>query len=297
MQRQVRVAVLPVAGLGTRFLPATKAIPKEMITLVDKPLIQYVVEEAAAAGIEHVVFVTHSSKAAIENHFDKQYELEAELARRGKTALLEVARSTAPKGMTFSAVRQPEALGLGHAVLCAAPIIGQQPFVVMLPDVLIEHEHHESVDLAEMVAAFEQSRASQIMVEPVPADEVSKYGVVDVNGVSLAAGEHAPIRRLVEKPPVEAAPSNLAVVGRYVLTPRVMALLQQTPPGAGGEIQLTDALDALLTHEPVHAWHMRGLSHDCGDKLGYLKATLAYARRHPELGEAFSRYLKTQSFT
>ncbi len=289
----VKTAVLPVAGLGTRFLPATKAIPKEMITLVDKPLIQYVVEEAARAGIEHVVFVTHSSKAAIENHFDKNYELEAELARRGKVDLLAVARATAPAEMTFSAVRQPEALGLGHAVRCAAPIVGDAPFVVMLPDVLIDSDGTE--DLAEMIAAWEATGAAQIMVEPVPWDQVSKYGVVDIGGQSLGPGEQAPIRRLVEKPPVEAAPSNLAVVGRYVLPGRVMHLLADTPPGAGGEIQLTDALDALLREAPVHAWHMRGRSHDCGDKLGYLAATVHYGLKHPQLGADFARLLETLS--
>ena len=285
MSQSVKTAVLPVAGLGTRFLPATKAIPKEMITLVDKPLIQYVVEEAAAAGIEHIVFVTHSSKRAIEDHFDKQYELEAELARRGKDALLAVARSTAPEGVHFSAVRQPEALGLGHAVLCAAPVVGAQPFVVMLPDVLLYRE--QGSDLAEMIARFEASGASQILVEPVPAEVVDKYGVVDLKGVALKAGETAPIHALVEKPRPEQAPSNLSVVGRYVLTPAVMQWLRQTPPGAGGEIQLTDALDALLQHETVEAFHMVGQSYDCGDKLGYLRATLAYGLRHPQLGDRF----------
>ncbi len=285
MSRAVKTAVLPVAGLGTRFLPATKAIPKEMITLVDKPLIQYVVEEAGAAGIERIVFVTHSSKRAIEDHFDKNYELEAELERRGKTALLDVARQTAPIGMHFAAVRQPEALGLGHAVLCAAPVVGNEPFVVMLPDVLLQREGGS--DLADMIARFERSGASQILVEPVPQDEVSKYGVVDLGGAPLQAGEAAPIRALVEKPAPEQAPSNLSVVGRYVLTPRVFELLAQTTPGAGGEIQLTDALDALLAHETVEAFHMAGQSYDCGDKLGYLRATLAYGLRHPELGEGF----------
>ncbi|HID01324.1 MAG TPA: UTP--glucose-1-phosphate uridylyltransferase GalU [Piscirickettsiaceae bacterium] len=287
--KAVKTAVLPVAGLGTRFLPATKAIPKEMIPLVDKPLIQYVVEEAAAAGIEHVVFVTHSSKVAIENHFDKNYELEAELARRGKAVLLDIARSTAPDGMVFSAVRQPEALGLGHAVRCAAPIVGDAPFVVMLPDVLIDSEG--AGDLAAMIEAWQETGAAQIMVEPVPKDQVDKYGVVDIGRQRLQPGEQAPIQRLVEKPPVAAAPSNLAVVGRYVLPWRVMQLLAETPPGAGGEIQLTDALDALLQQQPVHAWHMRGRSHDCGDKLGYLAATVHYGLKHPQLGRDFAKVL------
>ena len=290
MSRAVKTAILPVAGLGTRFLPATKAIPKEMITLVDRPLIQYVVEEAAAAGIERIVFVTHGSKRAIEDHFDSNYALEAELEHRGKTDLLALARSTVPAGMQFVAVRQPQALGLGHAVRCAAAVVEDAPFVVMLPDVLLHRA--DGSDLAQMIARFEATGASQILVEPVPNEQVHKYGVVDVGGAALHAGEAAPIRALVEKPAPETAPSNLAVVGRYVLTPRTMRLLAQTAPGAGGEIQLTDALDALLHHETVEAFHMAGVAYDCGDKLGYLRATLAWGLRHPELGAEFRRLVE-----
>ena len=291
--KPVRTAILPVAGLGTRFLPATKAVPKEMITLVDKPLIQYVVEEAAGAGIERIILVTHASKSAIENHFDKNYELETELARRGKDALLEVARNTCPPGVHIAAVRQAEAKGLGHAVACAAPFVQDEPFAVLLPDVLL-HEETPGDDLRVMMERFEATGASQIMVEPVPQDQVDKYGVVDIGGRPLGPGEAAPISRLVEKPPVDAAPSNLAVVGRYVLDGAVMALLEQTPPGAGGEIQLTDALDALLRQATVEAWHMRARSFDCGDKLGYLKATVEWGRHHPQLGEAFGQWLEQQ---
>lgn len=290
MEKQVKTAVLPVAGLGTRFLPATKAIPKEMITLVDKPLVQYVVEEAAAAGIEQIIFVTHGSKRAIEDHFDKNDLLETELARRGKEDLLELVRSIAPPQMQFAAVRQPEALGLGHAVRCAAPWIGDAPFAVLLPDVLIHNE--QGCDLKEMVARFEETGHAQIMVEPVPRDQVHRYGVVDIGDTLLLPGEAAHIHGLVEKPQPEVAPSNLSVVGRYVLPAEIMTLLAETQPGAGGEIQLTDALDALLAHHPVEAWHMTGQSHDCGDKLGYLKATIAYGTRHPLLGEAFEAWLK-----
>ncbi len=291
--KQVRTAILPVAGLGTRFLPATKAVPKEMITLVDKPLIQYVVEEAAGAGIERIILVTHASKAAIENHFDKNYELESELARRGKTALLEVARDTCPPGVHIAAVRQAEAKGLGHAVACAASCVQDEPFAVLLPDVLLR-ETTPGADLRAMIERFEATGASQIMVEPVPLDQVGRYGVADIGGCRLKPGEAAPIARLVEKPPVDAAPSNLAVVGRYVLDGAIMALLEQTSPGAGGEIQLTDALDALLRQSTVEAWHMRARSFDCGDKLGYLKATVVWGRAHPQLGEAFGQWLDQQ---
>ncbi len=290
MGNRVKTAILPVAGLGTRFLPATKAIPKEMITLVDKPLVQYVVEEAAQAGIEQIIFVTHGSKRAIEDHFDKNPMLEDELMRRGKDELLALVRQIAPAHMKFAAVRQPEALGLGHAVLCAAPWVEAAPFAVLLPDVLIQQQN--GCDLKAMVARFEQTGAAQIMVEPVPQTQVQKYGVVDIGDVVLQPGEAAPIQRLVEKPKPEEAPSNLSVVGRYVLPAEVMALLAQTQPGAGGEIQLTDALDALLAQHTVEAWHMQGRSHDCGDKLGYLKATVAYGQQHPVLGQAFSEWLK-----
>ena len=288
---KVTKAVLPVAGLGTRFLPASKAIPKEMVTVVDKPVIQYVVEEALAAGINEIVLVTHSSKKAIEDHFDVNYELEAELERRGKHELLQVLRDIAPPQLKVTAVRQGRALGLGHAVYCAKPVVGNEPFAVLLPDVLVEQRAADN-DLKLMTQRFvETGGHAQIMVEPVPEELVSQYGVVDVNGVDLQAGEHALMSRMVEKPPREEAPSNLAVVGRYVLPARIFELLETTQPGAGGEIQLTDAIAELMRGEGVEAWHISARSHDCGSKLGYLEATIAYGVEHPQLGADFRAML------
>ena len=288
---KVTKAVLPVAGLGTRFLPASKAIPKEMVTVVDKPVIQYVVEEALAAGINEIVLVTHSSKKAIEDHFDVNYELEAELERRGKHELLQVLRDIAPPQLKVTAVRQGRALGLGHAVYCAKPVVGNEPFAVLLPDVLVEQRAADN-DLKLMTQRFvETGGHAQILVEPVPEELVSQYGVVDVNGVDLQAGEHALMSRMVEKPPREEAPSNLAVVGRYVLPARIFELLETTQPGAGGEIQLTDAIAELMRGEGVEAWHISARSHDCGSKLGYLEATIAYGVEHPQLGADFRAML------
>ena len=288
---KVTKAVLPVAGLGTRFLPASKAIPKEMVTVVDKPVIQYVVEEALAAGINEIVLVTHSSKKAIEDHFDVNYELEAELERRGKHELLQVLRDIAPPQLRVTAVRQGRALGLGHAVYCAKPVVGNEPFAVLLPDVLVEQRAADN-DLKLMTQRFiETGGHAQIMVEPVPEELVSQYGVVDVNGVDLQAGQHALMSRMVEKPPREEAPSNLAVVGRYVLPARIFELLETTQPGAGGEIQLTDAIAELMQGEGVEAWHISARSHDCGSKLGYLEATIAYGVEHPQLGADFRAML------
>ena len=288
---KVTKAVLPVAGLGTRFLPASKAIPKEMVTVVDKPVIQYVVEEALAAGINEIVLVTHSSKKAIEDHFDVNYELEAELERRGKDELLQVLRDIAPPQLKVTAVRQGRALGLGHAVYCARPVVGNEPFAVLLPDVLVEQRGAQN-DLKLMTQRFiETGGHAQIMVEPVPEELVSQYGVVDVNGVDLQAGQHALMSRMVEKPPREEAPSNLAVVGRYVLPARIFELLETTQPGAGGEIQLTDAIAELMRGEGVEAWHISARSHDCGSKLGYLEATIAYGVEHPQLGADFRAML------
>lgn len=288
---KVTKAVLPVAGLGTRFLPASKAIPKEMVTVVDKPVIQYVVEEALAAGINEIVLVTHSSKRAIEDHFDTNYELEAELERRGKHELLEILKDTAPPGLKVSVVRQGSALGLGHAINCARAIIGDAPFAVMLPDVLVE-QAGTRVDLGVMAEHFLETGHAQIMVEPVPQESVSQYGVVDIEGVELGAGEGARMRRVVEKPPTEEAPSNLAIVGRYILPARIFDLLDKTEPGAGGEIQLTDAIATLMNEEGVDAFHIRGRSYDCGSKLGYLEATVAYGLKHPKLGSDFRDLLK-----
>lgn len=288
-------AVIPVAGLGTRMLPMTKAIPKEMLPLVDKPLIQYIVNECVAAGIKEIVLVTHSSKNAIENHFDTSFELEATLEKRVKRTLLDEVRSICPPDVTIMHVRQGEAKGLGHAVLCAKPIIGDDDFVVVLPDVILDGftANQKTENLAAMIKRFNQTQASQIMLEPVAQEEVSKYGIADINGVELTPGESAAINAMVEKPAVDDAPSNLAVVGRYVLSKNIWPLLAKTHVGAGGEIQLTDAIDALIAQETVEAFHMSGRSHDCGDKLGYLKAIVEYSMRHESLGEEFTEHLKS----
>jgi len=287
-------AVIPVAGLGTRMLPMTKAIPKEMLPIVDKPLIQYIVNECVAAGIKEVVLVTHSSKNAIENHFDTSYELEATLENRVKRTLLEEVRSICPSDVTIMHVRQGEAKGLGHAILCAKPIVGNDDFVVVLPDVILDAytANQKTENLAAMIARFNETAASQIMLEPVAMDDVSKYGIADINGVQLAPGESAKIKTMVEKPDVDVAPSNLAVVGRYVLSKNIWPLLAKTPVGAGGEIQLTDSIDALMAQETVEAFHMSGRAHDCGDKLGYLKAIVEYGMRDETLGDEFTGYMK-----
>ncbi|WP_109338914.1 UTP--glucose-1-phosphate uridylyltransferase GalU [Saliniradius amylolyticus] len=290
----VRKAVIPVAGLGTRMLPATKAIPKEMLPVVDKPLIQYVVSECVAAGIKEIVLVTHASKNSIENHFDTSFELEATLEKRVKRQLLDEVQSICPKDVTIMHVRQGVAKGLGHAVLCAEPLVGDAPFAVVLPDVLIDDAASDLTqdNMAEMIARFKESGASQIMVEKVPEDKVSQFGIADINGEELRPGQSAPIKMVVEKPPKDEAPSDLAVVGRYVLSANIWDKLRHTPPGAGDEIQLTDAIDALMLEEPVEAYYMKGKSHDCGSKLGYMKANVEYALRHPELGQEFAAYLK-----
>jgi UTP--glucose-1-phosphate uridylyltransferase len=292
---QVTKAVIPVAGLGTRMLPATKAIPKEMLPVVDKPLIQYVVNECVQAGIKQIVLVTHASKNSIENHFDTSFELEATLEKRVKRQLLDAVKAICPKDVTIMHVRQGVASGLGHAVMCAYPLIGDAPFAVVLPDVIIDDiaSNPKKDNLADMVAKFNTSRVSQVMVEQVAKEDVSKYGIVDLEGKKLAPGESCKMHRMVEKPDIDDAPSDLAVVGRYVLSEKTWDLLAKTPPGAGDEIQLTDAIDALMEHEQVDAYYMKGKSHDCGTKLGYMKANVEYAMRHPELGEAFSDYLKT----
>lgn len=292
---QITKAVIPVAGLGTRMLPATKAIPKEMLPIVDKPLIQYIVNECVAAGIKEIILVTHSSKNAIENHFDKSFELETTLEKRVKRQLLDEIQAICPKDVTIMHVRQGEAKGLGHAVLKARPIVGEQPFVVVLPDVILDDACADlrTENLAAMLSRFENNGHSQIMVEPVPMEKVSSYGVVDCGGKELNAGESEPMTAVVEKPPMEEAPSNLAVVGRYVLSAPIWDLLEFTPPGAGDEIQLTDAIASLMKIETVEAFHMTGKSHDCGSKLGYMKANVEYGLRHPELAEEFKHYLST----
>lgn len=275
-------------------LPATKAIPKEMLPVVDKPLIQYIVSECVAAGIKDIVLVTHSSKNAIENHFDTSFELEAMLEARVKRQLLAEVKSICPPDVTVMQVRQGQAKGLGHAVLCAKPMIGDSPFVVLLPDVLLDDATADlrTENLARMLQRFDETGFSQIMVEPVPEQDVSKYGVVDCAGATIAVGESAPMTAVVEKPAREDAPSNLAVVGRYVLSADIWPLLEKTPPGAGDEIQLTDAIAMLMDEQTVEAFHMSGKSHDCGDKLGYMKAFVQYGLRHGSEGENFSRWLK-----
>ncbi|PSJ48362.1 UTP--glucose-1-phosphate uridylyltransferase [Zobellella taiwanensis] len=288
-------AIIPVAGLGTRMLPATKAIPKEMLPIVDKPLIQYVVTEAVAAGFKEIVLVTHSSKNSIENHFDTSFELEATLEKRVKRQLLDEVRSICPADVTIMHVRQGAAKGLGHAVLCAQPMVGDEPFAVILPDVLIDDAacNLAKDNLARMRERFEEAGNSQIMVEPVPEQLVSQYGVVDCMGHEVAVDQSKPMTGIVEKPAAEQAPSNLAVVGRYVLSKAIWPLLAKTPPGAGDEIQLTDAIAALMQQERVDAYRMVGKSHDCGSKLGYMKANVEYALRHPDLGEDFASMLAT----
>lgn len=291
---KVTKAVIPVAGLGTRMLPATKAIPKEMLPLVDKPLIQYVVNECIAAGIKQIVLVTHSSKNSIENHFDKSFELESILEKRVKRQLLEDVQNICPKDVTIMHVRQGEAKGLGHAVLCALPVVGQEPFAVVLPDVLIdEYESNlKSDNLAQMISLFSASGQSQVMVEPVPIKNISSYGVADVEGHNLQSGESVKMTAIVEKPDADNAPSNLAVVGRYVFAPDIWNLLKKTPIGAGDEIQLTDAIAMLMQQQQVNAYHIQGRSHDCGNKLGYVTAFLEYAMRDVALSEPIKEKFK-----
>lgn len=290
--RKVTRAVIPVAGLGTRMLPATKAIPKEMLPIVDKPLIQYVVQEAVAAGITEIVLVTHSSKNSIENHFDTSFELEATLEKRVKRQLLEEVRNITPKHVTVISVRQPQALGLGHAILCARPVVRNHPFAVLLPDVIIDqfHSNLKKDNLSEMIKRYEETGSSQIMVEPVPHNLVNQYGVVDLAGESLSAGQSVAVADMVEKPDVDEAPSNFAITGRYVLSPTIWELLEYTPPGAGDEIQLTDGLHQLRLLETIEAYHIKGKSHDCGSKLGYAVANAEYAL-HASFGAEFKQRL------
>ena len=282
----IRFAVFPVAGRGTRFLPATKASPKEMLPIVDKPLIQYAVEEALAAGARNLVFITGSSKRAIEDHFDTDPELEAALVAQGKQDLVDVLRSILPSDAVCIYIRQPAPLGLGHAVLCAQPVVGNEPFFVHLADDLIDATQPV---LAQMRDRYLKSGAGMIGVQQVARSETSRYGIVAVED---SAAELSRIRKIVEKPKPADAPSDLAVVGRYLLFPAIFDQLQKIGRGAGGEIQLTDAIAALLDDEPVHAFRFAGKRYDCGSKLGYLEATVEYALRHPELGNRFRNYLE-----
>ena len=283
---RVRKAIFPVGGLGTRFLPATKASPKEMMPIVDKPLIQYAVEEAVAAGITDMIFVTGRSKRAIEDHFDKAYELESELAQRGKTELLEFVQNLLPKNINCIYIRQPEALGLGHAVLCAYPAVGDEPFAVLLADDLIDGDPPV---MKQMVDVYDYYSSSVIGVQEVAREDTRSYGIVDTKPMTDTIEQ---ILRIVEKPKPEEAPSTLAVVGRYVLTPRIFHHLARIGKGTGGEIQLTDGIAALLAEEQVLAYRYQGTRYDCGSKLGYLEATVAFGLRHPEVGKDFAAILK-----
>lgn len=286
----IKKAILPVAGLGTRFLPASKSIPKEMVTVVDRPAIEYVIKEAIAAGIEQIILVTHSSKASIENYFDRNFELETTLENKKKYDLLKLITEIVPAHVSIVSVRQPQPLGLGHAVLCAKDIVGHEAFVVLLPDVLVK-DSAEKNDLAKMIDRFNQNQAAQIMVEAVPDDMVDQYGIVDVQE-SPAEGQSIVMQGIVEKPAVGTAPSNLSVVGRYILPAKIMQLLEQTPKGAGNEIQLTDAIAMLQQTEAVEAYRMKGQTFDCGSKIGYLKAVLHYGVEHATLGADFKQLIK-----
>ena len=294
-QHKIKKAVIPVAGLGTRMLPATKAMPKEMLPVMDKPLIQYVVKEAIAAGIKEIVLVTHASKNSVENHFDTSFELEAHLERRVKRQLLAEVQSICPADVTIISVRQAQAKGLGHAILCARTIVGDAPFAVLLPDVIVDDASSNLAkdNLAQMVKLFDETEVGQIMVEGVPHDQVDQYGIADINGEKLQPGESLPLSQLVEKPAVDEAPSNLGVVGRYVLPADIWSYLAKTPAGAGDEIQLTDAIAMLMENQTVNAYYMQGKSHDCGNKLGYMRANVEHALRHKDIGPEFAEYIKS----
>ncbi len=286
----IKKAILPVAGLGTRFLPASKSIPKEMVTVVDRPAIEYVIKEAIAAGIEQIILVTHSSKASIENYFDRNFELETTLENKKKYDLLKAITEILPSHIQVISVRQPQPLGLGHAVLCAKSVVGDDDFAVLLPDVLVKDADSKN-DLSLMIDRFNQNQAAQIMVEAVPDHLVDQYGIVDVEQ-SPAEGQSIVMQGIVEKPAIDTAPSNLSVVGRYVLPAKIMQLLEQTPKGAGNEIQLTDAIAMLQKTEVVEAYRMKGQTFDCGSKIGYLKAVLHYGVEHATLGADFKQLIK-----
>ena len=289
MKHHINKAVFPVAGLGTRFLPATKANPKEMLPIVDKPLIQYAVEEAVSAGITELIFVTSSSKRAIEDHFDRNHALEAELARKNQIDTLSLVRNILPSHVNCVYVRQAEALGLGHAVLCAEHVVGNNAFAVILADDLIDHT--DAGCMTQMVQKFEQYQNTILGVEQIPKDHSRRYGII---AIANSISDMIEINGIVEKPRPEKAPSNMAVVGRYILTPRIFHHIRHIPKGAGGEIQLTDAIAELLKEEKVYAYPFKGKRYDCGSKMGYLQAVVEMALKHPELGESFRDYLKNQ---
>jgi len=286
--QKVKKAVFPVAGLGTRFLPATKASPKEMLPIVDKPLIQYAVEEAMDAGITDIIFISSRTKRTVEDHFDKAYELETELAARGKNRVLDLVQSIRPAGVNFIYIRQAEALGLGHAVLCAQPVVGNEPFAVILADDLIDGS--PSV-MKQMVDQYNYYQCSVLGVQQVPREDTGAYGIVDATPMAERISR---VNAIVEKPKPEDAPSTLGVVGRYILTPRIFHHIQNLKPGAGGELQLTDAIAALLKEQQVLAFAYDGIRYDCGSKLGYLQATVEYALKHSEVSEDFAAYLKSR---
>jgi UTP--glucose-1-phosphate uridylyltransferase len=288
MSKPIKKAVFPVAGLGTRFLPATKANPKEMLPVVDKPLIQYAVEEAVAAGITELIFITGRTKRSIEDHFDKAYELEAELEKNKKMAMLSLVQGILPAGVSCIYIRQAEPLGLGHAVLCAKPVVGDQPFAVLLADDLIDGRNKSC--LSQMIDLHSRYNCGVLAVETVPKEDSNKYGIVVTQSIEPRVGK---VNSIVEKPKPEVAPSNLGVVGRYVLPPEIIPLLEETQRGAGGEIQLTDAIAKLLTRKTVLSLEFEGKRYDCGSKLGYLQATVDYALKHADLKEEFDSYLRS----
>lgn len=290
MFERVTKAVFPVAGMGTRFLPATKASPKEMLPVVDKPLIQYAAEEAIEAGIDTLIFVTGRHKRAIADHFDKAYELEHQLEAKNKTKMLEEVRSILPKGISAVHIRQAEALGLGHAVLCAKPIVGNEPFAVILADDLVYDENAHTIE--QMQPIFRKYGRSILATETVPHDQTNQYGIVSTSSVEERIGQ---LSGIVEKPDPADAPSDQAVIGRYILTPRIFHYLESLKPGAGGELQLTDAIANLMQEETVMSYNFKGKRYDCGSKLGYLEANVEYGLRHKELAEGFKAYLKTLS--
>jgi UTP--glucose-1-phosphate uridylyltransferase len=286
--QKVRKAIFPVAGLGTRFLPATKASPKEMLPIVDKPLIQYAVEEAIEAGITDIIFISSRTKRTVEDHFDKAYELETELAARNKHRVLELVQSIRPAGINFIYIRQAEALGLGHAVLCAKPVVGNEPFAVLLADDLVDGSPAVMKQMTDLYAYYQ---SSILGVQNVAREETAAYGIVDVTPMAERVSR---VNAIVEKPQPDVAPSTLGVVGRYILTPRIFHHIEQLKPGAGGELQLTDAIAALLKEQQVLAYAFDGIRYDCGSKLGYLQATVEYAMKHPEVSSEFSAYLKSR---
>ena len=291
MNSKIKKAVFPVAGLGVRFLPATKANPKEMMPIVDKPLVQYAAEEAAAAGIADLIFITGRMKRSISDHFDKAYELEAELERGNKHEMLQIVRNILPPEVTCIYIRQAEPLGLGHAVLQARSVVGQEPFAVLLADDLIANGSEGC--LKRMIDIFEANQSSVLAVEQVQPQDTNKYGIVAAEPIENRLSR---VVQIVEKPKPQEAPSTLAVVGRYIFTPAIFDCLKRTGQGTGGEIQLTDAIAKLLELEPVLAYEFEGKRYDCGSKLGYLQATVEYALRHPELKDAFANYLRSMTF-